>query len=204
MAAFPNRHRVAGCVEVCKGLGGSGSQAPQNQMQYIGTSFHLAAYWHSLARAALQNARTALMGKILLTQHIIIWPRMCVHVLYTSSRRFCPHNVTPCLHTHQPCVFDNTVVARYEYTALANVPRLRYVNFFWLLLYMYVAHYTHITHRFQLSRNLRDSPGFVASVPDHGRPYCYPIVCPGCWRLVIVTVMHTACIDNWALGVCTL
>ena len=26
-----------------------------------------------------------------------------------------------------------------------------------------------LSHRLQLSRNLRDSPGFIASVPDHGR-----------------------------------
>ena len=34
-------------------------------------------------------------------------------------------------------------------------------------------------HRLQLSRNLRDSPGFLALVLGPGRPYLSPIVCPG-------------------------
>ena len=36
-----------------------------------------------------------------------------------------------------------------------------------------------LKRRLQLSRNLQDSPGFVASVPDPGRPYRCPIDCPG-------------------------
>ena len=35
-----------------------------------------------------------------------------------------------------------------------------------------------LIHRLQLSRNLRDSPGFLAIVPDTGRHYCKCIVGP--------------------------
>ena len=44
-------------------------------------------------------------------------------------------------------------------------------------------------HRFQLSWNLRDSPGFLALVPGPGRPYLSPIVCPGS-KLVSFTMSH--------------
>ena len=47
-------------------------------------------------------------------------------------------------------------------------------------------------HRLQLSRNLRDSPGFTPSVPDHGRPYHCCIVCPGCQSgIMLCMVIHT-------------
>ena len=41
--------------------------------------------------------------------------------------------------------------------------------------------FINLIYRLQLSRNLRDSPGFVASVLDHGRPHYGYIVCPRCW-----------------------
>ena len=46
-------------------------------------------------------------------------------------------------------------------------------------------------HRLQLSRNLRDSPGFIASVPDHGRPCHCSIVCPGCWPCLMLCMVGT-------------
>ena len=61
------------------------------------------------------------------------------------------------------------------------------------------THMHHSHHRLQLSRNLRDSPGFIASVPGHGRPYHCSIVCPGHNAMY----GHTHCTGIWVAGVCT-
>ena len=46
-------------------------------------------------------------------------------------------------------------------------------------------------HRLQLSRNLRDSPGFVEFVPGPGQSYYRSIVCPGSGAAPIKAIART-------------
>ena len=48
-----------------------------------------------------------------------------------------------------------------------------------------------LLHRLQLSRNLRDSPGFVEFVPGPGQSYYRSIVCPGSGAAPIKAIART-------------
>ena len=62
------------------------SRKTQNQMQNIGTSFYLVAYWHWLTRAAWQNVWPVYGQNITestymyMTEHVIMSYRLCIYL----------------------------------------------------------------------------------------------------------------------------